>query len=635
MAEMTSQALKGAWPGRLLFPMTLRKKTLLVVTVTLIALVVVLFFGIRSIVIGSVESLEERDVTTQVQRVNEALDNELGKMDLTLRVEATPGKLSNRERYVVQGLEVLEGKFSVKRPEGGGLADFIADLNMNLFLFSYSPDNIRWGRIYDETSQQVTDVLADMPAGLRPHLTSDSPLLRPPPPTDDGAFPSVRGLIMLSDPESQVRIPMLVVSVRILAQEGDGGPIHKDAAMVMGRFLDEDEIRNLAAQTQLDLAVTDFGNVLDPDVRSLAVRSPLSDTTAGQVHVLPRDDDTVEGHTVLSDINGDPALAWRVDIPRDVMKEGRNSMNLLLIALVIVGLVLVVVIALVLDRLVLSRMSSLNQQVSDISMQSSLDDRVEVPGRDELSNLGGAINGMLGEIQTERGRSEDLLLNVLPQPIAERLKAGEAEGEKVIADSFDSVTVLFSDVVGFTKLSARVGAAELVMMLNGVFSAFDQLSDKHGVEKIKTIGDAYMVVGGLPVRSDGHAAAIADMSLDMYSELDRRNAENGTELNIRIGINSGPVVAGVIGSRKFTYDLWGDAVNTAARMESHGIEGRVQVTEATYNLLKDSFDFEDRGIIDVKGKGDMHVYILAGRKAGNGQGTNAEAIKAEADGGDA
>ena len=614
MAEITSPASQLGWPGRLLFPMTLRKKTLLVVTVTLIALVVVLFFSIQSIVMGSIEDLERRDVTTQVQRVNEALDNRLSAMDQKLRVEANPGRASNRELYAA----ALENEISkVSQTHGNKLAEFIANLDMDVFLFSYSPDNIRWEQGYDDATRSLTPI----PEGLLAQLGLNSPLLNPP--KDDS---SLVGLVLV--PEG----PMLVASVRILAQK-EGGTIHDNAAMVMGRFLDKDEILKLEEQTQLDLAVTVFGDVQNTDVRSLPGRSPLADITEGQVHVLPRNDDIVEGHTVLSDINGDKALALRVDIPRDVMEEGRNSINLLLIALVAVGVVLVVVIALVLDRLVLSRMSSLNEQVSGISMGSSLDDRVSIPGRDELSNLGGAINGMLGEIQTERGRSEDLLLNVLPQPIAERLKAGEAEGEKVIADSFDSVTVLFSDVVGFTKLSARVGAAELVMMLNGVFSAFDQLSDKHGVEKIKTIGDAYMVVGGLPVRSDNHAAAIAVMSLDMYKELDRINAEAGTDLNIRIGINSGPVVAGVIGSRKFTYDLWGDAVNTAARMESHGIEGRVQVTEETYNLLKDEFDFEDRGVIDVKGKGDMHVYILAGRKTGNGH--TAEPMKAEADGGDA
>ena len=616
MAEMTSQAsqaLKEAWPGRLLFPMTLRKKTLLVVWVTLIVLIVVLFFGIRSIVMSSIQDLERRDVATQVQRVNEALDNRLAAMDQKLRVEANPGRTSNRELYAA----ALDNEITkVSQTHGNKLAEFIANLDMNVFLFSYSPENIRWEQGYDDATRSLTPI----PEGLRAQLTPDTPLLNPP--EDDS---SLVGLVLL--PEG----PMLVTSVRILAQK-EGGTVYENAAMVMGRFLDEGEILKLEEQTRLDLTISRFQEVAVPGVRSLAVRSPLTDTTEEQVHVLPLDDDIVQGYTVLADIYGNSALVWRVDIPRDVMDEGKKTMNFLLIALVIVGVVLVVVIALLLDRLVLSRMSSLNQQVSSISMQSSLDDRVLMPGRDELSNLGGAINGMLGEIQTERGRSENLLLNVLPQPIAERLKAGEAEGERVIADSFDLVTVLFSDVVGFTKLSARVGAAELVMMLNGVFSAFDQLSDKYGVEKIKTIGDAYMVVGGLPVRTDDHAAAIADMSLDMYKELDRINAEAGTDLNIRIGINSGPVVAGVIGTRKFTYDLWGDAVNTAARMESHGIEGRVQVTEATYNLLKDSFDFEDRGIIDVKGKGDMHVYILAGRKTGNGLGTEAEPIKAEADG---
>ena len=269
---------------------------------------------------------------------------------------------------------------------------------------------------------------------------------------------------------------------------------------------------------------------------------------------------------------------------------------------------MVVVIAFLLDKLVLSRMSRLNSQVSGINTQSDLTTRVMIPGNDELSNLGGAINGMLGDIQTERGRSESLLLNVLPAPIAGRLK----EGETTIADTFSEVSVLFSDVVGFTKLSARISAQELVNMLNLVFSAFDGLTDKYGLEKIKTIGDAYMVVGGLPEPRTDHAEAIANMALDMYNELYRVNRENGTDLNIRIGINSGPVVAGVIGTKKFIYDLWGDTVNTAARMESHGVEGRVHTTLETYELLKGKFDFDDRGIIDVKGKGDMHTYLVKG-----------------------
>ena len=182
--------------------------------------------------------------------------------------------------------------------------------------------------------------------------------------------------------------------------------------------------------------------------------------------------------------------------------------------------------------------------------------------------------------------------------------------ESTVADTFSNVSVLFSDVVGFTKLSARISATELVNMLNLVFSAFDGLTDKYGLEKIKTIGDAYMVVGGLPQPRPDHAEAIANMAMDMYEELYRVNRENGSDLNIRIGINSGPVVAGVIGTKKFIYDLWGDTVNTAARMESHGVEGRVHTTLETYELLRHKFAFDDRGRDRCEGQG-RHAYVLA------------------------
>ena len=193
------------------------------------------------------------------------------------------------------------------------------------------------------------------------------------------------------------------------------------------------------------------------------------------------------------------------------------------------------------------------------------------------------------------------------------------------------VSVLFSDVVGFTKLSARISATELVNMLNLVFSAFDGLTDKYGLEKIKTIGDAYMVVGGLPEPRPDHAEAIANMAMDMYAELYRDKCrENGSRsLNIRIGIHSGPVVAGVIGTKKFIYDLWGDTVNTAARMESHGVEGRVHTMLETYELLRHNFAFDDRGVIDVKGKGDMHTYLLRGSLAEIGEAS--AAIAGDAD----
>ncbi|MEG4342370.1 adenylate/guanylate cyclase domain-containing protein [Microcoleus sp. A003_D6] len=221
-----------------------------------------------------------------------------------------------------------------------------------------------------------------------------------------------------------------------------------------------------------------------------------------------------------------------------------------------------------------------------------------------------ALNDTLSALRVQQEQSERLLLNVLPEEIANRLKRGDS----TIADTFANATVLFADIVGFTQLSARVSPTELVCLLNEIFSTFDQLAEKHGLEKIKTIGDAYMVVGGLPTPRSDHADAIAEMALDMQQAvIDFSNTENQA-LNIRIGINSGPVVAGVIGIKKFIYDLWGDTVNTASRMESHSLPGCIQVTTTTYQLLREKYLFESRGAIEVKGKGKMNTYLLQCRK---------------------
>lgn len=206
-------------------------------------------------------------------------------------------------------------------------------------------------------------------------------------------------------------------------------------------------------------------------------------------------------------------------------------------------------------------------------------------------------------------RSEGLLLNILPRPIAERLKRESG----TIAESHDEVTVLFADVVDFTPFVERTEAARVVSVLDEIFSAFDRLADRHGLEKIKTIGDAYMVAAGLPEPRADHAAAAAEMALDMQAELVQLRGVLGLDLAIRVGMDTGPVIAGVIGRRKFIYDLWGDAVNMASRMESHGLPGRIQVTQATHDRLRDAYRFEDRGEIDVKGKGRAHAYLLVGR----------------------
>jgi PAS domain S-box-containing protein len=215
-------------------------------------------------------------------------------------------------------------------------------------------------------------------------------------------------------------------------------------------------------------------------------------------------------------------------------------------------------------------------------------------------------------LRQEQEKAELLLLNVLPQAIAERLKQNSGS----IADSFAEVSVLFADLVGFTQLSAAIQPVELVELLNEIFSAFDQLADRHGLEKIKTIGDAYMVVGGLPTPRSDHAEAIAAMALDILQEISRFQTKNGEKFSIRIGINTGPVVAGVIGIKKFIYDLWGDTVNIASRMESQGLPGCIQVTTSTYKLLAGKFVFEERGTIQVKGKGEMTTYLLLDKHPG-------------------
>ncbi len=212
----------------------------------------------------------------------------------------------------------------------------------------------------------------------------------------------------------------------------------------------------------------------------------------------------------------------------------------------------------------------------------------------------------LKELALEQARSEKLLLNVLPQSIANRLK----DNDMRIADSHESVTVLFADIAGFTKLTASISATQLVDMLSQLFSQFDQLAEKHGLEKIKTIGDGYMVVGGAPNHLDNHAAVVTKLALEMFEVLSSFNESTQNALQMRIGISTGAVVAGVIGTSKFAYDLWGDTVNMASRMEQTAITNSIQLSEASYMLVKDQFEFEIRKQVQVKGKGKINTYML-------------------------
>lgn len=213
-------------------------------------------------------------------------------------------------------------------------------------------------------------------------------------------------------------------------------------------------------------------------------------------------------------------------------------------------------------------------------------------------------------LETEQARSERLLLNVLPAPIADQLRAGET----TIAEHQPEVTVLFADIVGFTPLGEDLGPHELVELLNEVFVVFDELVEAAGLEKIKTIGDAYMVAGGLPTPRVDHLAAVLELAMAMRDAATQLTTPSGASLQLRIGVDTGPVVAGVIGRHKFSYDLWGDTVNTASRMESHGVPGRIQVTERAARAAGEHFAFEARQRVDVKGKGAMTTYLLVGAR---------------------
>jgi class 3 adenylate cyclase len=274
-----------------------------------------------------------------------------------------------------------------------------------------------------------------------------------------------------------------------------------------------------------------------------------------------------------------------------------------------------VIAALLMTRQILRPVQALVNAARRVSA-GDLTAHVEWKWKDELGVLSDTFNLMTESIREktalieEKNRdNEALLLNILPGEIAARLKGGQHE----IADSFAEVTVVFGDLVGFTALSSNTSAGAIVEMLNGLFSRFDQAAEELGIEKIKTIGDCYMAVCGLPKPCTDHAQKMACMALRMAEATRQYGEEKGMKLEMRIGLNSGPVVAGVIGMTKFIYDLWGDTVNIASRMESTGIPGGIQVTRSVYERLKDNFEFESRGLVQVKGKGEIETWLLRGQ----------------------
>ena len=340
---------------------------------------------------------------------------------------------------------------------------------------------------------------------------------------------------------------------------------------------------------------------------------------------------SVSAYVPLADVTGAPLRDAQgrclgvigVDITDRKMREALDATSGLALKLSLAVVALALIVSIAMGTVLTRSIQALTMTVKRFA-DKDFSARSPALPRDEIGTLADNFNAMAATIElhneqledlvrqrtkeliSEKQTSERLLLNVLPAPIAERLKTGE----RLIVDRFDAVSVLFADIVGFTAVASRTSPEELVTMLNELFSSFDKLAEKHGLEKIKTIGDAYMVVAGIPQPVADHAVAIMHMAIDMQSAIAAYSKRTGMDLKLRVGIHTGSVVAGVIGTKKFIYDLWGDSVNLASRMESTGVPGRIQVTEATYALLKDLFEFEERGPIEVKGKGQMPVYLV-------------------------
>ena len=400
---------------------------------------------------------------------------------------------------------------------------------------------------------------------------------------------------------------------------------------MVARFVVDADVLALVASNSKE-EISHLGE--DYDISHLPVlRLALATCTAAVERELIYDPDfkvySVSAYYPVGGVAGACDGVLGVDITDQDQRRALHAAGGLAVKISLAVIALALLVSITMGTLLTRSVMSLSATVRRFA-DKDFAARTKVHSRDEIGQLGDNFNAMaatieehslhlehLVEVRTrelvaEKENSERLLLNVLPGPIAERLKHDDG----VIVDRFDQVTVLFADLVGFTALSARTSPEALVTMLDELFTRFDRLAERHRLEKIKTIGDCYMAVAGIPAAMPAHATVMAQMGLDMLTAVAEYAAATGAELAIRVGVNSGSVVAGVIGRKKFIYDLWGDTVNTASRMESLGVPGRVHVTEATAALLGDTFELEARGTMEVKGKGPMATFLLVRRREG-------------------
>ncbi len=602
--------------------MNLRQKTLLLTTVPLLGFLVLVYASLSVILQRSYSRLEQQDAQRNVRRVEEAVISDLSQLHSLTEDWAA---WDDTYQFIRDGnAAYVESNFQKYAFES---------LRLNVLVLVNTEGKVIYSNAYDLEKGEFTPV----PPGILPHLEANSPLLR---------FPHVayhhQGLMRVDEHL------ILTVVEPILRSDATGPP---RGAVLMGRYLNQAMVEDLSRRTQVSLTVhpevrevgtpgvnasrnTDLQVLLEPmmaeiDKRRAAnrVQPPTLGLFTSPTRLQAQNRNLLKGYALWPDIYGHPQALLDVTLPRDIHRQGQLSQRSLGLALLGACLISTGAILLLLDRVILRQVVQLSQEVQQIGRSNDLTQRVAVQGNDELSQLSQRVNDMLGELQIsaeklreEQQRAEHLLLNILPGPIADELMQTQAS----VPQHFDEVSILFADIVGFTSLSSRLSPIQLVNLLNQIFSAFDQLAERFGLEKIKTIGDAYMVAAGLPTPRPDHVEAIAEMALAMQQVTTTFEAEVGVPLQIRVGINTGVVVAGVIGTKKFIYDLWGDAVNVASRMESSGEPGLIQVTASTYERLKDSYQLELRGSIHVKGRGEMETYWLRGRQPNAYQNPHAQ-----------
>jgi adenylate cyclase len=562
------------------FPMNLRKKIILLVSIILSSLITVLSLSLSQILLQSFSDLEEKNTNENVKRVSKAIQEELNKLSVTASDWAG---WDDTYTFVQDGNKTYIEK---------NLADTtFENIDINFLLFYNNKKEQVLGLTYDlETSQFI-----ELPTDLEIYINPQSPLL-----SHNTNNSDIQGFLSLKEGL------LMVVSKPILTSERTG-PIM--GSLIMGRLINETRIKAFEQRTQLSLNLHTKVNILSSDLKSILVSLEGKDNT-DDILVKPLNQDIINGYSLIKDINEQVIILLEVKLNRDIYKQGKISLYSLITSLILVGLIFELVMIFFLEKLILSRLTNLNKDVEKIGKTNDYTLKVNVTKeKDELTNFAITLNWMLDKLHKEREKTEKLLLNVLPESIANQLK----KDNQVIAEDFEKVTILFADIVGFTSWSSTLHPLEVVKFLNHIFSDFDYLAEQLGLEKIKTIGDAYMVAAGLPLPREDHAQAIAEMALAMQVIMDKFSLTYQHKLQMRIGINTGVVVAGVIGTKKFVYDLWGDAVNIASRMESLGEAGKIQVTQSTYQLLYNQYIFQKRGAIDVKGKGRMETYWLEGK----------------------